>query len=129
MLGIVGILGCVAVAAVCVSGVAAAVSIGLSVKASEDAKDAAKKQEQLQREANTKAENREKATSVLNDKITAKNLLQARQQIGDSIAYSKLMTERTQRETAKAHQDFAQEKVDSTKTAAAYALGKPAAQA
>jgi hypothetical protein len=124
MFAIVGIMGCIAAIGIIAAGAMFTASMIIGEKNKDDAQAAAARQEQMQAEANKKSENREKATEVLNKKITQKNLWQAAAQVGDSIAYAKLMTERAHRATAKEHHDFDSEKVNSAKS---YSKGTPVA--
>jgi hypothetical protein len=132
-LGILGILGCgaIAVVGVIATVVATGTSVYTTYASNKAAEEAAEKNQQLQQEAMNKAENRSKADKIIQKRLTAKNLLQAQQSIGKSIAYEKLLTERSRRKAAKTNAEVGSKDGSSFKKAQFknYSKGTPTAQA
>lgn len=131
-IGILGILGCGLVAAgLIITGVATAGSMYLSYKSNKEAAEAAEKQAQLQQQAIDKAENRAKADKIIQKRLAAKNTLKAQQTVGSSIAYEKLLAERSRRKAAKTNAELGDKDGSSFKKAQFkdYSKGTPVAQA
>lgn len=101
MLALVGILGIAGIIIGVVAVAASLVATGCSIAAQQDAAEAAEKQAEMQQAAMDKAEDQAKADKIIQKKLVQRNLIKAKQQIGSSIAYQKLLAERTRRKAAK----------------------------
>jgi mannitol-specific phosphotransferase system IIBC component len=124
MLGTLGLLGCVVGIVVgAVVGVGAVVTSACVGAAQIDqAEKAAADQKEMMEEAENKATKRAEHTKEIQSRINAQNILKAKQAIGGSIAYDRLLTERSRREAARIRHETAEgHKSDSAK----YHMGSP----
>lgn len=101
MLALIGIIGIAGIIIGVVAAAAAIIGTGCSIAAQKDAAAAADKQAKMQQAAMDKAEDQAKADKIIQKKLVQRNLVKAKQQIGSSIAYQKLLAERTRRKAAK----------------------------
>jgi UDP-N-acetylmuramate-alanine ligase len=101
MLALIGIIGIAGIIIGAIAVVAAIVGTGCSIAAQQDAAEAADKQARMQQAAMGKAEDQAKADKIIQKKLVQRNLIKAKQQVGSSIAYQKLLAERTRRKAAK----------------------------
>jgi len=130
LIGTIGVIGCISAIAAVVSVVGTAVTVGVTCAANAEAQDAAERQERLQEEAMQKAEDRAKADKVIQKKLVARNLLKARQSVGTSIAYEKVIAARARREAAKTNAEMKgkPKSNSSIPTAPEYYKGNPVQQ-
>jgi len=125
MLALVGIIGCIGAVAAVVAVVGSIIATGVGIAAQQEAAEAAEKQAAMQQAAMDKAEDQAKADKIIQKKLVQRNLIKAKQQIGSSIAYQKLLAERTRRKSAKVNAESNGLNGSSFKPAS-YSKGTPA---
>ena len=101
MLALIGLIGCIGAVAAAVAVVGSIIATGVGIAAQQEAREAAADQAKMQQAAMDKAEDQAKADKIIQKKLVQRNLIKAKQQIGSSIAYQKLLAERTRRKAAK----------------------------
>jgi hypothetical protein len=112
MLGLVGILGCVGLAVGAVTAVVTGVVSGvIGQQQLEQAEEAAKKQEMLQREANLKAENRAKLAARQGQMAAERNFAKIQAAAGAAIAIEHFNTENALKKAHAARSRLAHEKM------------------